>query len=106
MLGLSFPSLKMMRPSIVQTYLTPYFSRASSSFFILKLVKLSEIEIPFPFKWLNSLYKGHYIFASHLPKTIKNPEDSPAWLSEGITCHNLQIININYHRENVCIHGE
>ena len=28
---------------------------------------------------------GHYILASLLYDTIKNPEDSPAWLSVGIT---------------------
>ena len=32
--------------------------------------------------WLNSLYKGHYILASLLIDTIKNPEYPPAWLSE------------------------
>ena len=34
---------------------------------------------------MNSLYKGHYIFASLLSDTVKNLEDFPAWLSEGIT---------------------
>ena len=33
---------------------------------------------------MNLLYKGHYILASLLSDKIKNPEDSPAWLSEGI----------------------
>ena len=41
----------MTRLSIVQTWLKPCFSCASSSFFILKLVRLSVIKIPFPFKW-------------------------------------------------------
>ena len=35
--------------------------------------------------WLNLLNKGHYILASLLPETIKNLNDSPAWLSKGIT---------------------
>ena len=77
--------------------------------------------------WLNSLCKGHYILASLLSDTIKNQEDSPACLSEGITYlppktndtvnpkklqahnlpkYNLQITNIKYHRENVCVHGD
>ena len=34
---------------------------------------------------LNSLCRGHYIFASLLSDTSKNLEDSPAWLYEGIT---------------------
>ena len=33
----------------------------------------------------NSLHKGHYILTSLFSDTIKNLEDSPAWLSEGIT---------------------
>ena len=72
--------------------------------------------------WLNSLCKGHYILASLLFDNIKNLESSPAWLSEGITYLlpktndaanpktyrpiTLQITNINYHRENVCVHGD
>ena len=35
--------------------------------------------------WLNSLNKGHYILASLLSDTVKDWEDSPAWLSEGMT---------------------
>ena len=35
--------------------------------------------------WLNLLCKGHYILASLLCDTVRNPEDSPASLSEGIT---------------------
>ena len=35
--------------------------------------------------WLNSFYKGHFILASPLSDAIKNPEDSPAWLTEWIT---------------------
>ena len=75
--------------------------------------------------WLNSLYKEDYILGSLLSDTIKKPEESHPWLSERIThtycleimiqltkglqAHktpqcNLKITNINYHREDVCIH--
>ena len=34
--------------------------------------------------WLNAICKGYYIRALLLSDTVKNPEYSPAWLSEGI----------------------
>ena len=72
---------------------------------------------------LNSLHKGHYILASLISDTIKNPEGSLAWLSEGITYlpaktndtvnpknyRPIPCLSTTYkllhHRENVCIHG-